>query len=181
MSARVRGYRGLSIGVVGLALAGGVVGCSESDNLIAIPGAPQDNSAPAPAWTAEMPAGERMVFFDNFQSGLPAWEPMAGDWDVTEDGASTQYTAVRREYALSYAGNPNWSNYRVSAQVIIDDDRQGQVGIVGRGDSDHYYFELVLGRSAAGREELGHPPAARAPVDHAGHRPLRLRSWARPT
>ena len=122
-----------------------------------------------------MPASERMYFFDNFQNGLPAWEPMAGEWEVTQDGDSTQYTASRREYALSYAGNPNWSNYRVSAQVIIDDDRQGQVGIVGRGDSDHYYFELVLGRSPQGKE-LGHPAAARAQVDHAGHRPVRLRA-----
>ena len=99
-----------------------------------------------------MPAGEQMFFFDNFQNGLPSWEPMAGNWDVSQSGSSTQYTAVRREYALSYAGNPNWSNYRVNAQVIIDDDRQGQVGIVGRGDSDHYYYELVLGRSPQGQK-----------------------------
>ena len=96
-----------------------------------------------------MPAGERMFFFDNFQNGLPSWEPMAGDWDVTNDGS---YTAIRREYALSYAGNPNWSNYSVSAQITIDDDRQGPVGLVGRGDSDHYYFELVLGRDPQGEK-----------------------------
>jgi hypothetical protein len=105
----------------------------------------------APPWAENMPASERLHFFDNFENGLPAWEPMAGEWDVTTSGDSTQYWASRREYALSYAGNPNWSDYRVSAQVTIDDDRRGEVGVVGRGDSDHYYFELVLGRKAQGK------------------------------
>jgi fibronectin type 3 domain-containing protein len=153
MSSPFRGFRGFSIGLTGLLLAGCFIGCSESDNLIAVPGAPANNSAPPPVWTADMPVGDRMMFFDNFQNGVRSWEPMAGAWDVTQQGPSTQYTpAGRREFALSYAGNPNWSNYRVHAQVIIDDDRQGQVGIVGRGDSDHYYYELVLGRNPKGQK-----------------------------
>ena len=146
----MRNYRGLAFGLVGL-LLGAAAGCTgDGSDLMERASAP--NAPAAPAWTASMPAGERMFFFDNFQNGLPSWEPMAGEWDVTQRGSSTEYTAVRREYALSYAGNPNWSDFRVNAQVIIDDDRQGQVGIVGRGDSDHYYYELVLGRSPQGQK-----------------------------
>jgi Domain of unknown function (DUF1929) len=117
-----------------------------------------------PAMAERVPPGDRIVFFDGFEDPqVPQWEPMVGDWDVSARGDGLGgYTAVSRGYALTYAGSPNWSNYRVSAQVTIDDDRQGQVGIVGRGDTDHYYFELVLGRNPKGertwalRERLQH-------------------------
>jgi hypothetical protein len=65
-------------------------------------------------------------------------------------------------YALTYAGNPNRGDYAVKARLTFSDDRKGPVGVVGRGDSDHYYFELVLGRDDRGhktwslRERLGH-------------------------
>jgi fibronectin type 3 domain-containing protein len=120
------------------------------------PPAPPASDTPAtsatPGWTANMPAGDRMYFFDNFQNGLPAWEPMDGEWDVTQNGPGAEYSAIGRKYALAYAGNPNWRDYDLSAKVVIDDDRQGQVGIVGRGDGDHYYYELVLGRNPKGEK-----------------------------
>ena len=189
MRDRLPGSRGLSASIVTLiiaGLAGGALqGCSSDGNDLLPTGAPgNDNKEPAaPVWTAGMPAGQRMFFFDNFQNGLPSWEPMAGAWEVTQQGSSLQYTAGRREYALSYAGNPNWSNYTVSAQVIIDDDRHGQVGIVGRGDSDHYYFELVLGRNPQGqrgwaiRQRLSHrwTTLATGPFDYQMAKPYVMR------
>ena len=99
-----------------------------------------------------MAAGERVYFFDDFQNGVPLWEPMAGNWDLSQQGSATEYVPVRGGYSLSYAGSPNWSNYRVNAKVVIDDDRQGQVGIVGRGDGSHYYYELLLGRNPQGQK-----------------------------
>jgi fibronectin type 3 domain-containing protein len=146
------GIRGVVL--ASLVLGGIAAGCKDEE--------PVRETPAGPAWASSMAAGERMYFFDNFQNGLPAWEPMAGDWDLSQKGSVTAFAPVRRGYAMAYAGNPNWSNYSVTAQVTIDDDRQGPVGLVGRGDSDHYYFELVLGRDPQGekswaiRQRLSH-------------------------
>src|SRR5688500_3987551 len=131
------------VAVAGLFLLAAVAGCKDE--------LPLQQPVPAPS-VAGMPAGERVYFYDDFQKGTRLWQSIAGSWDLAQNGPARELAPVRRGYALAYAGNPNWSNYRVSAKVTIDDDRQGQAGVVGRGDSDHFYFELVLGRNPAGQK-----------------------------
>ena len=48
------------------------------------------------------------------------------------------------------SGSPNWADYRVDATVTIHDDRAGQAGIAARVQSEHYYYELLLGRDEKG-------------------------------
>ena len=145
----MRNYRGLALGLVGL-LLGAVAGCTgDGSDLMeraSAPNAPRRRRGP-PACPLASGCSSSTISRTACRRGS-RW-PASG---TSRERFLHEYTAVRREYALSYAGNPNWSDFRVSAQVVIDDDRQGQVGIVGRGDSDHYYFELVLGRSPQGQK-----------------------------
>ena len=174
------------VGVWGLSVALVLSGCGGvkegSRNHPAAEVAPE--VAPA-SESPVVPPGERMVFFDDFrEGGAPKWEPMAGEWDLTQNDATVAgYGSMSKGYALAYAGNPNWSNYSISARVNIVDDRQGPVGLVGRGDSDHYYFELVLGRNEKGektwsiRERLSHRwnTLATGPYDYKFGTPVVLR------
>src|SRR4051794_39734377 len=129
--------------------------------------------APAPP-----PAAAR-VFFDDFEGGQPAqWDPLVGDWEVDQ----RRYLARGRDFALTVAGAPGWSDYQVSAQVTIDDDRDGPVGLAARVQSTHYHYELLLGRQdgAKGwmirrRRDHSWTILASGPADYRIHEPQVLR------
>src|SRR5688572_15074103 len=120
-----------------LAIALGVAGCSER------------NAGPLPGKPTEPPAAR--LFFDDFEGAdLPQWEPSAGEWEVRElPGGGKQYGAARarKQHVLSVGGNGNWKDYVVDARVTIHDDRSGPVGIAGRVQDSHFYYELLLGRN----------------------------------
>jgi hypothetical protein len=170
-------------GVLGLSLALALSGCGGTRERPRHE-APATEVTPAPEGMA-MPAGEKLVFSDDFrEAGAPKWEPIVGDWDLTQDDvAIAGYGSTAKGYGLTYAGNPNWSNYSVNARVTILDDRQGPVGLVGRGETDHFYFELVLGRDEKGaktwsiRERLLHHwnILATGPFDYRFNEPLVMR------
>jgi hypothetical protein len=107
--------------------------------------------AAPPAAAHEAPAPNQLFFEDFEGTQLPQWEPSAGEWDLRDgDGGSKQYGAVRKQFALSVAGNGNWKDYAVDAQITIQDDRFGPVGVAGRVQDSHFYYELLLGRNDAG-------------------------------
>jgi hypothetical protein len=132
------------------------------------------------------PEGER-VFFEDFQVGeAPRWEPVAGRWDVVDPmpGApAREYAPDSRELALSLAGANSWSDYQVTARLLIEDDRAGDVGVIARAQRSHHYFELVLGRTGKGvkswfiRQRVDHSFTilASGPVDFQPGVPYLLR------
>src|SRR5205814_10328341 len=127
----------------GIAVAGLLASCLAASCRNAAPlGAPPS----APAGTTEM----RRVFFDDFKRGDSLWEPAIGQWSIGEAGGLSTYSSKPREYALAMAGAANWADYRVDATVTIHDDRSGQVGVAARVQSEHYYYELLLGRDEKG-------------------------------
>ena len=98
------------------------------------------------------PPGE--VFFEDFQDrSLRRWDPMAGPWGVLESaGDLREYGAEPGVFGLTLAGPTSWKDYQIDARVTIVDDRTGAVGIVGRAERTHHYFELVLGRDLDGKK-----------------------------
>ena len=102
------------------------------------------------------PPAANQLFSEDFEGAeLPAWEPNAGEWDVRDlPGGGKQYSAARarKQHVLSVAGNGNWKDYVVDARVTIQDDRSGPVGIAGRVQDSHFYYELLLGRNDAGKK-----------------------------
>ncbi len=105
--------------------------------------------APGPAVSVPAAAAEAAprIFFDDFNDGDAAWEGMAGEFELSD---AADYVAPHRAFALTFAGAAFWRNYSVTGRVTLESDRHGQVGIVGRGQSEHHYVELVIGRGPEG-------------------------------
>jgi hypothetical protein len=100
--------------------------------------------------TRTPPPGE--VFFDDFQEGsLRNWDPMEGQWDLRgAGGEDLGYGADARRMSLTLAGPTSWKDYQIDVRLTLEDDRAGEVGIVGHAERSHHYFELVFGRTRAG-------------------------------
>ncbi len=163
-----------------LSVALGLAGCSDGRDLLTRPA--------APAGPGHGEGQSQRLFFDDFESGeMALWEPAQGQWDLRQRSVAgtgagdnwQEYGTRRVDYGLTMAGDPNWTDYTVQAQVIIHDDRQGQVGLAGRLQGSHFHYELLLGRVASGarswflRQRLRHagPPWPSGPT---------TTSWARP-
>ena len=63
--------------------------------------------------------------------------------------AAAAFTPQPREFGMAVAGRTDLQDYRVQADVIIQDDRFGHVGMVGHAQWGHHYYELLLGRTRA--------------------------------
>jgi hypothetical protein len=136
-------------------------------------------SPEAPASGAGAPA-----FFEGFDGAeTPQWESLVGEWSLRGDGGAGQYAARPRQYALTVAGDTMWTSYQVEAQVTVHDDRDGQVGLAGRVQGSHYYYELLLGRDDQGvrswfiRQQRNHVwvTLASGPLDYQIGTPYKLR------
>jgi hypothetical protein len=128
-----------------LLLATAFAGCADDRGLSA-PGAPE---APAAA-----PEKGNRLFFDDFQTGEPMakWTPFAGEWDIQDLSAQDkEYKAPLQILSQTVAGNLYWTDYQVEAKVTIEDDA-GKVGLLGRVQDTHYYYEFLLGRDGEGGE-----------------------------
>ncbi|MDP9002282.1 MAG: hypothetical protein M3O46_19495, partial [Myxococcota bacterium] len=113
-------------------------------------------AAPEPPPPATTPAGSAdpsRMFFDDFVDGdLRQWEPTVGEWLLVDAASSKQYAGKPSAYGLTVAGGPMWTDYQVEARVTIHDDRGGPVGVAGRVQGGHYYYELILGRDDHGNK-----------------------------
>src|SRR3954469_11521796 len=120
-----------------LVLAVAFAGCSEQSSLAL------DEIHPQP--------GDRL-FFDDFETrGSALWEPMVGSWSAhTMGGATTGYGPDHSTLSLTLAGSEQWTDYDVQAQVVLEDD-VGKIGLLARVQSDHHYYELLLGKDEAGQ------------------------------
>jgi hypothetical protein len=124
-----------------------LAGCGGARAPVSRTGSAADETPPV-ASAPESRPGARL-FFDDFSAGAPDWEDMFGDWEVSEAAISG---AVPKTFALTFAGAAFWRNYQVRARVTIANDRHGFVGLTGRGQDDHHYIELVLGRDQKGKK-----------------------------
>ena len=152
--------------------------------IVALGACNQVDLVPIEGPPAEPPPPADRLFFEDFEAAaLPKWEPNEGEWDVGSTGGGQEYRAQRKQFALSVAGNANWKDYVVDARVTIQDDRFGPVGIAGRLQSNHFYYELLLGRDGGGarswflRQRLRHAwtTLASGPYDYELGAPQVLR------
>ncbi|MBC8133870.1 MAG: hypothetical protein H7X95_12875, partial [Deltaproteobacteria bacterium] len=90
------------------------------------------------------------LFADDFETGVPRqWTPFAGTWDVRDMSASRrEYLAPEQILNQTVAGSFRWTDYRVQARVTMQDDA-GKVGLLGRLEGTHHYYEFLLGRADA--------------------------------
>jgi hypothetical protein len=102
---------------------------------------------------SEPPPAEGPAFFDDFTDGdRGQWEAIAGEWEFRQATPLAEYGARGRQYALTVAGNTMWKDYQVDARVTVYDDRGGDVGVAGRVQGSHFYYELLLGRDERGHK-----------------------------
>jgi hypothetical protein len=101
--------------------------------------------------TAIPEPGDQRLFTDDFEADEPSqWTPYAGLWSVRhEPGASGVYDAPVPVLSQSVAGSLRWQDYDVQARVTLQKD-QGKVGLLGRVEGTHHYYEFLLGRDDQG-------------------------------
>lgn len=104
---------------------------------------------PVPEGGAGEPGLRRaMLFADDFQAAEPRWwTPFAGSWAIEDvPTGSREYLAPIRSFNQSIAGSFGWTDYAVQVQVTLVEDA-GMVGVLGRVQDTHHYYELLLGRA----------------------------------
>ena len=126
-----------------------LAGCSDGVDLSGISG-----NAPVTPLSPQTGAPDNVVFFDDFQDQVAErWDTMEGQWTIEDRGGSLRAFAPQpREFGLAVAGRTGWRDYRVDADVTIQDDRFGLVGLAGHVQWTHHYYELLIGRDPAGNK-----------------------------
>ena len=97
------------------------------------------------------PPPEPGMFSNNFNDGLTeGFLPASGTWVVK----ANEYcgTAKQDQQAICFAGDSKWTDYTVSARVIIGAEPGAEAGIVFRAADDKNYFLAAM--RLAGRVEL---------------------------
>ena len=99
-----------------------LAGCSDGVDLSGISGNAPVTPLSPPAQTG---APDNVVFFDDFQDQVAErWDTMEGQWTIEDRGGSLRAFAPQpREFGLAVAGRTGWRDYRVDADVTIQDDR----------------------------------------------------------
>ena len=107
---------------------------------------PLDTMPPVP----EPGISDVPLFADDFQSGEPRqWTPFSGEWGVKDMPTATrEYLGEQATMNLSVAGSFRWTDYHVQARVMLLEGA-GSVGVLGRVQGTHHYYELLLGPTGA--------------------------------
>lgn len=101
------------------------------------------------------PAAASTLFSEDFEDGTPGgWSTAGGDWSVVEDGsAAYRQSKGTGRAARTFAGEPAWTDYTVSARVrAIELDAAGFAGVAVRASGPTTMYRLVI--TSAGAAEL---------------------------
>jgi hypothetical protein len=91
----------------------------------------------------EAPAGPGLPFVDDFENGMDNWTILNGTWQVASVNGSMHLLQLNvNGESLAYAGNPQWTDYVVEAEITLNDIRPNAAsGLLARyTDAQNYYM-----------------------------------------
>lgn len=95
-------------------------------------------------------------FSDDFEDGSSVnWTATSGNWAVVPSDKGYVYQQSSTSEGRSYAGNPDWTDYRISADVKVDDfNGSNRVYVAGRYTDGNNFYAASLYNKDGGTLEI---------------------------
>lgn len=92
---------------------------------------------------------------DSFENGDAQWTSTSGSWSVVQDQGNAVYYQSGKSEGRSSAGDAEWSNYAIAADVkVVDFNGSTRTYVAGRYADANNYYAASLYNSSGGKLEI---------------------------